>query len=135
MKVAVLRRKPLFFPAQSGKKRVLLPERILLFCEEVFSPIRHYAGTPIRWSFLVAAPLRYDLLFKILSSRPPFSDEISIAQFAFHVSVIDWSHHQTAEPKRDLHYQHRYQELPSASMNPGSNNPRIEEILEFVDDD
>jgi hypothetical protein len=40
---------------------VLLPERILFFCEEVFSPIRPYAGTPIRWSFLVAAPLRYYL--------------------------------------------------------------------------
>jgi hypothetical protein len=40
---------------------VLLPERILFFCEEVFSPTHPYAGTPAGWSFLVAAPLRCSL--------------------------------------------------------------------------
>lgn len=52
---------------------VLLPERILSFCEEVFSPIRPYADTPIRWSFLVAASLRYFLLQLSFCTFPPFA--------------------------------------------------------------
>ena len=49
---------------------VLLPERILFFCEEVFSPIRPYAGTPIQWSNLVVAPLRYVLRDLFVQSPP-----------------------------------------------------------------
>jgi hypothetical protein len=40
----------------------------LVFCEEVFSPIRPYAGTPIQRFSLVAGSPRCRVLFKFFSA-------------------------------------------------------------------
>jgi hypothetical protein len=43
-------------------------------------------------SLCVLAPWR-EFFLSLASLRALFSDEIAIAQLAFQVSVIDWSHH------------------------------------------